>query len=40
MRYNRSFLGLATIEPGEPYRRDDNLSIRLGVRWTPPGGAQ
>ncbi|MBR9991059.1 MAG: hypothetical protein KFH98_14955 [Gemmatimonadetes bacterium] len=38
MRYNRDFLGLDTIEPGEPYRRDDNLSVRLGLRWTPGGG--
>ncbi|HEX2167448.1 MAG TPA: capsule assembly Wzi family protein, partial [Longimicrobiales bacterium] len=38
LRYNMNFLGLSSIEPGEPYRRDHNLSLRLGLRWTPPGG--
>jgi hypothetical protein len=38
MRYNRSLLGLDTIGPGEPYRRDDNLSLRLGFRWTAAQG--
>jgi hypothetical protein len=38
-RYNRGFIGLDTLEVGEPYRRDGNLGIRLGARWTPlPGG--
>ncbi|HUF51508.1 MAG TPA: capsule assembly Wzi family protein [Longimicrobiales bacterium] len=40
MRDNRSFLGLDTIDPGDPYRRDHNLSARLGVRWTPPGSGR
>lgn len=34
VRYNRDLLGLADIEPGEAYRRDDNVSLRLGVRWS------
>lgn len=38
MRYNRGLLGLDSIEPGEPYRRDDNLSLRLGLRWTAGQG--
>jgi hypothetical protein len=39
MRYNRSFLGLDTIQPGDEYRRDDNWSLRTRVRWTPQGSA-
>ena len=35
VRYNRDLLGLAEIEPGEAYRRDDNVSLRLGLRWVP-----
>jgi hypothetical protein len=34
-RYNRGFLGLDTLQTAEPYRRDDNLSLRVGARWTP-----
>ena len=39
MRYNRSFLGLDTIQPGDEYRRDDNWSLRTRVRWTPRGSS-
>ena len=38
LRYNREFLGLDEMEPGDPYRRDHNLGLRLGIRWTPQGG--
>lgn len=34
-RHNRDFLGLADIEGGEAYRRDDNFSLRIGARWAP-----
>jgi hypothetical protein len=40
LRYNRDFLGLDSIAPGAPYRRDDNLSLRLGVRWIPSGSGR
>lgn len=37
LRYNRAFLGLETLEPGQPYRREINWALRLGARWLPPG---
>jgi hypothetical protein len=42
LRYNRNLLGLSEIQQdgsGE-YRRDHNLSLRLGVRWTPHESSQ
>jgi hypothetical protein len=35
LRYNRAFLGLDTLGADRRYRRDDNWSVRIGVRWTP-----
>lgn len=35
-RYNRSFLGLDDLDGSRRYRRTDNWSARLGVRWTSP----
>jgi hypothetical protein len=37
LRYSRSFLGLINDNwPDFPYRRDDNVSLRVTGRWTPP----
>jgi hypothetical protein len=42
IRYNRDFLGLDEIVEGteDRFRRDDNLSLRLQVRWTQQGWRQ
>jgi hypothetical protein len=37
LRYSRSFLGLINDNwPDFPYRKDDNITLRLTGRWTPP----
>jgi hypothetical protein len=35
LRYNRTFLGLNSLDTARPYRREDNVSLRVAARWKP-----